>query len=287
MKQVLSIDSDIAFLNSFLFILQAYQEISAMRMNKIRGSVVETRDFIKSLSEIFSEVRQSYEKQIQELSKKKELKGENKVVRKAVILITANTRLYGSIINQVFEDFLTYIKNNNDDIIIIGNLGKELYDERKINKPYLFFSIPDVLVTIENLKSVVDAILKHDVIVVFHGRYESVIRQTPISTNITGNEIFGYQSAMAPQLKKRDYFFEPDLKTIVDFFKSQAVASLFKQTVHETHLARLASRINAMEEGLDAVYTQKNTLQVRRKNALRAQEQKQQQEQLAGINLWA
>ena len=286
MKQTLNIDNDIAFLDSFRFILQAYQEISAMRMNKIRGSVIETRDFIKSLSEIFFEVRQSYEKQIMELAKKNKNKNDNKVIHKAVILITANTRLYGSIINQIFEEFLTYIKNNSDDVIIIGNLGKELFEERKLNIPHAFFSIPDILVTIEDLKPIVDTILKHDIITVFHGQYESVIKQTSISTNITGNEIFGYQSVLAPQLKKRDYFFEPDLKTIVDFFKSQAVASLFKQTVHETHLARLASRINAMEDGLDAVYTQKNNLQIQRKNAQRSQEQKQQLEQLAGINLW-
>ena len=285
MRQKKQIGTDINFVQNLNFVLQAYQQISAMRMNKIRGSVLNTRRFLERVSEVFYEVKTSYEHQIAKMQKKE---AEVALVepKKAAILLSANARLYGTITKEVFEKFYTFVEHNNYDAIIIGNIGLEFYKQMDKPKAYQFFDIPDNLLSIEELQMVIPALLAYDEIIVFHGKFESTVTQRPVTVNISGNAIYSYESKL-PLPEKSDYLFEPGLPTAIKFFRNQVVAALFKQTVHESHLARLASRINAMEEGINMARERQKKLYVEQTRARREQENKRQLEKLASISLWA
>jgi len=73
---------------------------------------------------------------------------------------------------------------------------------------------------------------------------------------------------------------------LIQFFETQIFATLFRQTVHESELARYASRVNAMEESLQFIKRRQKELQDAKKRFTRASQQKKQLERLSGMRLW-
>src|SRR6476660_5201015 len=78
----------------------AYEQISVMKMQEIRGSVVQTRTFLAGLSTLYYKVRSSYRKKIIQLLEL-EKKG-NKITadakfkkngKNALVLLSANNKL--------------------------------------------------------------------------------------------------------------------------------------------------------------------------------------------------
>ena len=73
---------------------------------------------------------------------------------------------------------------------------------------------------------------------------------------------------------------------MLGFFEAQVFNALFSQTVHELYLARLASRLKAMERGLGQIEIMEKRLYLEKRKAKRSLENKKQTEKFAGIALW-
>lgn len=301
------IQSEIDFTKTFRFIVQAYEEIAVMKMRKVRDSVLATREYLSRLSEVFLELKKAKElKKKQEAlvnklkSKKpslapikserqegKEKFTSEKLAKTVSILLSANTTLYGDLIERIFKLFIKNTSQDDSDLIIVGRVGKRLYDEQLNKKRYLYFELPDVEVRLESLKPVIYHMVKYQKIMVYYGKFESVVTQKEIVSNITGDQPFVFN----PELKKEpspqtQYLFEPSLEVILAFFEDLISSSLFRQTVHETQLARWASRIMSMETAQVNIKSQIKKLRL---SSLRIQKQDQnrkQLERLAGISLW-
>jgi len=86
--------------------------------------------------------------------------------------------------------------------------------------------------------------------------------------------------------KEYDFIFEPSLEKLLNFFETQVFSSLFKQTVTEAELARLASRIKAMEQAIVFITTRMENLSSAQRRAKRNLENRKQLERVAGISLW-
>lgn len=289
MQRYRQIKDEIGLLSSLRILCTSYEEISVMNMQRIREMVLATRVFYIKLAKVYYHVKTSYKNELEKDKKKNKKKIEEmakKNGKTVAVFISANAKLHGVIIDNVFKSFEQYIKSNEADVIIIGKLGRDLY-ERLIpaaqKKQYLYFEIPDMQIALEDLRTIVYHLLEYEKITVFYGQYNSMLDQVAQMTNITGDAILEKNIQTG---SNEAFLFEPNLEEIADYFEKQIFSALFKQTVHESQLARFASRITAMEFALERIDGKQNNLYNERRRITRLGENKTQQERMSGISLW-
>lgn len=274
MPSTIKLNEDLEAADSLKFLAQAYELISVTKMQQIRRSVLKTRDFLDRLADVFVDVKGSY-RSFSTLAKNG---------KSVAVLISANTRLYGSIVYQIFDAFALFIKEQrNTDVVIAGKIGKELF-EAAGKEAYEYFDLPDNDVTFASLEPLVSKILNYQKVTVFYGRFINVLNQNPESREITGEQ--PAQSTDPRYQRSLHFLFEPSLENILNFFETQVFASDFQQTIHETQLARYASRINAMEEALIHIDKSIRTIKYLKLKSMKDLQNKKQQQTMAGINLW-
>ena len=264
---------DMDFLIALKGLTQSYQEISVMRMQGIRQSVLKTRAFMLRMSEIFFDVRESYRHQVDSaltlpvISKKKQhVFGEAPHRRKeaVAVFVAASNRLYGDITNRVCGDFVKHVAKTEPDVVIIGRLGRELFLEQLPNYPFTFFDISEGQTAAVDLPNIVSQLTEYNRVDVFYGKFENMIRQVPATSDIAGGhrteaQLLTQPRGDLPHVGRR-FLFEPSLPETLAFFEKQVFASLFKQTVNESHLATFASRVKAMEDALRNIETSTNQM---------------------------
>ena len=250
------IKNNFDFLEDIKNLCIAYEQISVMKMRKIKDAVLYTRGFYDELSDIYAQMKATYNHQVMVLAKKNKIKDLHKMLllgkneKTVAVLLSANNKLYGDILNNVFVRFIEETKNKNIDLVIIGRLGKEMYDSLSLKKTYEYFEIPDIDLTVDDLKPVIKNIIKYETINVYFGLYESFFSQKPVAKNITGDIVIGNDDNLKDN---KFYYFEPNLEKILLFFETQIFSNFFKQTAYEGQLARYASRVSAMETALGAI----------------------------------
>jgi len=226
------IQSEIEFSKTFRFIAQAYEEIAVMKMRKVRNSVLSTRNYLFHLSQIFFELKKAKLnlKKQQTLANKlkqkpatelKMTKPENKLAsvklaKTVSVLLSANTTLYGDLIERIFNLFLKNVIQDGSDIIIVGRVGKRLYDEQKNKRNYTYFELPDVELRLENLKPVIYHLVRYQKIIVYYGKFESVVTQKETFSSISGDQPSSYQAESSSRLadETSHFLFEPFLKSL-------------------------------------------------------------------------
>lgn len=291
-----NIKEEIELVNTLRIITQAYQEISVMKMQKIRGSVLKTREFLERLSEIFYDVRESYKKEVKEiLRKKKRLSRilptyDLRLVKKrrsASVLLSANSKLYGEITYKVFYSFLQHVNQHQSDIIIIGRVGRDMFLESGATQQYRYLEISDTDIGIDELKNVAKELANYDQVDVFYGKFENIVNQIATTSNVSGSQVFTSEELdqETPPAEEHRFLFEPSLEMTLDFFENQVFAALIKQTVHESHLASFASRIKAMEEALQNIETRTGQLKTQQRRLKRMMHNKRQIETISRIPL--
>jgi len=242
------IDEEIGQVSSLQILAKAYGEIAAVRMRKTRFSVVANRDFLAELYRVFEDVRASYAKEVSALAKKigkspshvTFLAHNGKTVS---VLLSANTGLYGDIIEATFRPFMGEVRQKTSEVTIIGRNGLSLFLAEEPNRPYSYFDLADDRVVATDLVQIIKHIVQYSEIHVFYGRFYSVINQRPEQLKVSA-EISLASRTGQPQ---REYLFEPSLQNILMFFETEIFASLFEQVVRESQLAKFASRVLAMD----------------------------------------
>ncbi|MBA3551120.1 F0F1 ATP synthase subunit gamma [Patescibacteria group bacterium] len=280
------IQEDLDLVNTLKSLTQTYQEISVMRMQKTREKVLKTRSFLSSLSEIFYDVKTTYKNQVAKYIKNKDIKTSD---RKAVLLLSANTKLYGDITNKVFNLFLNSIKGKNVEIFIVGALGKELFEQQQLHKKYSYYPVPDSNIKVEDLNDLVKTINGFDAVDIFYGQFQSILNQEAVTSNITGDTPFLVQpDVISPLHSNPDtkFLFEPDLEKILHSFELQMTTSLVKQTLQESELARHGSRITAMESAIQNIEKTARGLQSSQRKLDATIENEDQIGRIAGVTLW-
>ena len=224
---------------------------------------------------------------MKELSPDKKFKSD-KLAKTVSVLLSANTTLYGDLIERIFNLFLKNVTKDGSDIIIVGRVGKRLYDEQDNKKNYTYFELPDVELRLENLKPVIYHLVRYQKIIVYYGKFESVVTQKETFSSISGDQPSSYQAESSSRLadETSHFLFEPSLETILAFFEDLIASSLFRQTVHETQLARWASRIMSMEKAQVNIDAQIKRLHFSEMKIQRQEQNKKQLDRLAGISLW-
>lgn len=273
---------------------QAYEEISVIRIQRVRGSVLTMRDFLVGIAEIFKDVQRSYREEVEHLVKHNKhasetLSGTQKNGKTAVILLSSNNKLYGDIVSRVFSLFLDYIKKNECDIVVVGKVGKQMLQQNNVNRPYTYFDLPDENSKFSDLAPLIQYIVQYKKIFVYYGRFLNIVTQEPAVSEVLGEDSILNETAQEDNASEKDtsrYFFEPNLKKILGFFEDQMLSSLLKQVVDESELSRLASRIKSMEDSLGSIAKQEALLKKKFNRNKRLVENNKQIERLSGIALW-
>lgn len=277
---------EIDYLSSLKNIVETYEEIAASRMQNIRGSVLQSRDFVFEINSIFQQVKNSHKKEVEKLMKSKRIKDQSKFSfrtrngKTLLVFISANTGLYGEVIRRTYDLFKDRYKKQKSDIAIIGRIGLQYFLQDFPKDSYTYFDLSDTKKDEEQFKKIADYFVEFQEIVVFYEQFINVVSQEPIATNISGDELPWEQTG--PEIK---YVFEPSLEKVLALFEQEIFSSIFEQTIYESELAKFAARMVSLDSAaentrdrLKKMIFEKDRLQHRSMN-------KKQVESLTGIFL--
>ncbi len=271
---------------------EAYEQISVIRIQRVRGSVLATRDFLDGLADIFKDVKQSYRDEVEDLIKhhknsKETLSGLQKNGKTIAVLLSSNNKLYGDIVFRVFNLFIQDVKKNNYDVAIVGKVGRAMFEQHSTNKPYLYFDMPDEDAQLSDIVPVIKQIAEYQKIFVYYGRFLNIVSQEPAISEVLGDgSLLDKPMESQERQKHTPFFFEPSLKKILGFFETQMFSSVLKQVVDESELSRHASRIKSMEDSLGTIEREQDILHKTELRAKRQVENSKQLQRLSGIALW-
>lgn len=282
------IQKEIPILTSLETIAHAYEESSIFKIQQIRNGVLGTRDYLIGLSQVYFDIKYSEAQRRKEAVVKageQQASSPTKIQKTLIVLLSAGAKLYGDIIQDVFDEFIKAVKQDAQaDVMVVGRLGEEMFKDAVGARQHLFFEVPDVNLQARDLEPIIYHIVRYERVMVFHGKFYNLMTQKPSILNISGETILGEDARSSAQ--KVRFLFEPSLDKLVTFFETQIFATLFNQTVHESELARYASRVTAMEESLQFIKRRKKELFDRRGRLRRVEQQKRQLERISGMRLW-
>lgn len=239
--------SDLQILES---LSNAYAQISSGRMKKTRDSVVLARDFISEVQEIFKELQESYRSDFLKLAKKKGFaKGEKLTFlshngRKVAVFLSTNAGFYGAITQKVFDNFASEFEKEGLEATIVGKLGLSMFLQAFPGKSYSYFEFPDYGTDKEEMANLVRHLVEYDEIRIYYGKFGSIVNQFPEKSVISAQT----QVSEGGERSQVKYLFEPSLEEIIMFFETEMFTSLFEQIMSESQLAKLASRMLAMDQ---------------------------------------
>jgi ATP synthase F1 gamma subunit len=228
-------------------LVRAYGEIAAIRMRKTRNSVLANRGFLDQLNGVFEDVRASYAQEVAALAKRAKRPAQVTFLahngKTVSVFISANTGLYGEIVQSTLRLFIEEVKQNISEVTVVGRHGLSLFLAEEPNRPYSYFDLPDDRVESSDLEELIKHIVQYSEIHVFYGKFQSVITQRPEKLEVSAEISLTTPSRQKP----RHYLFEPSLEGVLRFFETEIFATNFEQVIRESQLAKFASRVLAMD----------------------------------------
>lgn len=242
-------------LESMKLLIQAYEEIAAIRMRKIRSGVLASRDFNTGLDEVYQNLLLSYKKQVEEILNKRASSKSRALLMKrngktVSVFLSANTGLYGDILHKTYAQFEDFVKKNTSEIVIIGRFGKNLFESSYPGTPFTFFDLPDTNIPDDMMTKFLAYILTYEYIYIFYGKFNSMSSQVPTILDVFGSEEKNKKKNTG-EMKR--YLFEPSLETIMVFFEKEIFASIISQTIKESELAKYAARMIALDSSIGSI----------------------------------
>lgn len=281
------IGKEITELETLRSLAEIYSEVASIGIKKIRDSVLESRAFQDEIAAVFTEVRKSYAREVQKLIKKRgRKKGSERITflshngKTVAVLFSANTRLYGDLVQRTYEMFLKDVKATRSEATIIGKVGLAQFIEDDLGIPYSYFDFPDGYTDQEKLTEISRHLVQYEEIHVFYGKFQNIVTQEPAEEVVNAQlpEVGGEDAG-----PKTLYFFEPSIEEILMFFEKQIFAALMEQTVRESQLAKFASRLVAMDRAEQNISGRLDLMKVRKLQASHRSANKKQQDAMNSL----
>jgi F0F1-type ATP synthase gamma subunit len=290
MSRIRQINEEYKNISSIRTLVSTYQEIASLRMRAVRDYVMQNRDYFDGISKVYNLVINSYKNEIINMSHAGKFRfdsSKNQLAHRRngeslYVLLSANSALYGNIVQETFFTFLQASKEAPAaKIAVIGKVGKALMEEAHTGIKYEYFDLADTLDDTDNIKKIQEYLLKFENVVVFHGVFESILKQVPRSTYITGGS-----GGDVSVNKNVHYMFEPNLQEVLFFFENQIVSSSFIQSLNESYLSKYASRMVSLDVALTDIDKRIKNTQLQKQKIRHYVSNKKQQDLIAGRLLW-
>jgi ATP synthase F1 gamma subunit len=281
---------EISNLQNLSSVVETYKTIAASSMRRIRKSVLENREFMAGLADIFREVKAAYAKEITEARAsgrvvREEVASVRKSKKTVFVLLSANTGLYGDIIARTFTYFAGEWEKSKPDAVIVGKIGKLLFENKYSHHPFRYFDFPDDRIDTESLKVITKEINLYERVVVFHGRFKNFFVQEAVSNYVSG-EVPTEAKTGQEEAELPNYLFEPSYEAVATFFETEIFASSLEQLFYESRLSKLASRI-ALLDGATIQINRRLKQYILGKDNLRHRSiNRKQINALSGVSLW-
>lgn len=281
-------------------LVQAYEVAYVAKIGKTRDDVLAQRVFVEGLTKLYNEMKYAYRKEVEALLRHKSRSGRwllgGRKKKSAAVLLSSSRRLAGEINQKVFGAFWDYIQSHDCDVIIVGSWAKEVYLQRGGDSNFVFFEMPDMNLTTEDLQPVLEKLLEYEGVQIFRGKYVSLINQVESMDTLGGVEAVEkevFDERIPAWFREREvearqigYLFEPSLKDILDFFDREIFASWLHQTSSEAGLAQMGSRISTLESAIDNIDKRLHGLTYERRKLIKRRKNKRQLQSLAGMSFW-
>jgi F-type H+-transporting ATPase subunit gamma len=262
------IEQNIKTISYIETIARIYQEVANIRMNQIREMVLRNREFIEELLKVYRLVRGQYP-------------GKKKVLKKKRILVflSSNERFYGSLILDIWKEVEKFLKEKDGDLAVVGRMGKYLVERSDLKLNFFYFDLDDEKPELEKIKEIVDFLKGYEEILVFHGKFKTVLNQRVEITNIGGREV-------GKEKVEKSYLFEPSPEEVSRFFEEELLFSFFNQVLWDHQLSRYATRMVAMYRAQENAKKVKKNLEMEKEKLKREIYNKKQIEQFSSYKLW-
>ncbi len=263
-------------------ITSAYQEIADLRMKQVRERALKNREFFKELLSIYQRIKSAYIFSFKKLSLKRMEKPSRRATKERVtIFLSANNFFYGPLILNIWTKVFGYFKKNKTDLVVVGSVGKYLAENSGLGHKIFYFKLQDEKPELEKISDIVEFIKNYKKIVVFYGRYKTVLSQEPVVSEIS--EMSFEEGKEDKELKP--YLFEPSPEALLDFFETEIMATLFNQCILEHQLAKHASRLIAMHQATENAKKMENKMKAVEKKIRKQILSKKQIELFASLKI--
>lgn len=273
------ITADINETTTLKDLMASYEEIAAVRMQRIREQVLKSRDFHQILSHYFHEIRTSQSLFADKPAKKLEPKQTTPLV----VLFSDSKGLYGDILHRTTVAFIEYAREHSDaKLVVIGTLDEEHLKEALPARDLTFFPVPQITDSIENIAELTSLLSSYQEVTVFHGKFISLINQEPQASQITGIE----EEQTESEGLVKAYLLEPSQEQLKEFFQKEIITLLFDQAILEGTLAKVASRVTSLEKATSEASRRLKRLERLSRMVASEKQNKEQITYLAGLSLW-
>lgn len=217
-------------------VAQAYTEISALKLQKIRAGIEKNRLFFQEITEVYHIIN------VEAAKRKLQIKAKKGTVS---ILITSNHHFYGGLEKDLVKFYVANTTKFETDRVVIGSTAAEFLKSFDYLDPYQQIILKEDLPTAEEIRTFVAKIISYEQIMIYYSRMHSVLTQEPHVVDIVQKPPEYYIKAKAPKI---NYIFEPELEKVLKFFENQVILLLIEQTFLESELARAAARLTSMDQ---------------------------------------
>ncbi|MFQ6049635.1 MAG: F0F1 ATP synthase subunit gamma [Candidatus Paceibacterales bacterium] len=234
--------------------VKALEKISAANVHNLKITSQRITDYEKVLKKIFCDMAEKHISHplFRKIQTPKRLK----------VILTTERGLCGALLNQLLDFFQLSLKDyylptrpKKDKILVIGERGKKLLQERRIKIDYFFHGTKDIPKE-EDTRKIKDFIIsqflakKFNQVLIFYLEFETLAIQTPTFFSFLPFDKEKFKEEMGGEIRPISGYpiYEPNQKQIMDYLIKEYLGLVFYQKVLETKLSELSARTVAMEE---------------------------------------
>lgn len=285
-----TVQQELDQLQGLIMLVETYETIAGTSVRRIRNSVLANRTFHMGLNRMFREITTAYKKEVEYMMKKNKIKTQGSDVslirrtkQTVFMVLSANTGLYGDVINRTFAAFMAEIKRTQGDAVIVGRMGKIFFENMMPGSPFTYFDFPDNSIAIENLKQISEFLAQYEKVIAFYGVFKNLLTQEVRASIVSGAEL---STEKTEGQTVQPYFFEPSLEEITLFFENEIFASLLEQVFQESRLAKLAARMVLLDRAIIAIEGEIKHTILKKQQVHHRTANRQLLNSLSGVMLW-
>lgn len=229
-------------------ITRVYEEAAARRIKLVQNSVAKIDEFLNSTADSYVNIKFGLlaEEKTKKLGRKDILTRSfrSKKNKGVLVMISSHEQYFGNLVPSVYRAWKEELLHSNFDGIIFGNTGKRLMAKDNLQRPNVaVYDLEDADPDWGLIYKIGEQIASYEKIIVFYGKYRTVLTQTPekaeISTPMTVGQV--------QQVKR--YLFEDQGEKILGFFENEVINASLQKRIYEAQIARYAARIKILEIG--------------------------------------
>lgn len=245
MRRAVTILQELGQIHTVESLTEVFESIASVKIAKLRGRVVASKDFFAELWQTYSSLRVDPKEQLNR-------SGTKKNGRNVLVAVTSEGKLSGDIANKVIDELRSaYTSPQNTDIVVLGLHGANRLQQLGGITPKYVFHMPE---TDEQMSvtEIIEAIEPYEQISVFYQTYESIRVQRVARIELVsavrelGDEVAGDAEGETEIVSSHEFIFEPGIAEIADYLESLMMGVALNQVLIESKLAQYASRFNAM-----------------------------------------